>query len=110
VAPETFGEVPHSHSPRVATSVTVRISGTTELGNDERQRVHRGHLRQRREFRLMRADPVALFAVSFFAGVFLATFVILAVDPPEYLAAGVGSVCSAAVAALIYRKQQTSRW
>ena len=57
-----------------------------------------------------RSDPIALFVVSFFGGLVASGLLIALVDLSPTLQAGVGCLCTAAVAALLYRQQQQRRW
>jgi hypothetical protein len=57
-----------------------------------------------------RSDPVSLFIVSFIGGIFVSVAVLGILDPPDYAWSGVGCLCTAAIAALVYRKQQGRRY
>jgi hypothetical protein len=58
----------------------------------------------------MRSDAVGLFIGSFIGGLFVSTTLLLLVDPPTYVWTGTGCICTAAIAAWLYRRQQDRRY
>lgn len=59
---------------------------------------------------MQRNDALMLGIVSFVAGVFLSVGVIAILDPPSSSWSGIGCLCTAAIAAFVYRRQQDRRW